>query len=132
MTKAPVKEHLQKVVEVWNKIRRMVVSVEDGYRAIYRCFACEGEDIRAAGKGCKSDIKDLLKLIDDYRLLLYEFVPGGMLFRIEKLAKQLQFLIEESETCMQEMLMWGNRANELYYEFLAATEGEQEHKGEEA
>jgi hypothetical protein len=118
------KERLHKAVEAWDKIRRKVLSIEEGYRAVYRCFACEGEDIMAAPKGCVSDIRDLLKMMDEYRPLLHEFVSCHVWLRIEKLAEQLYDFIRESRKCVEEMVFLGNEANAAYYELRDVAEDE--------
>ncbi len=118
------KERLAKAVEAWDKIRRKVLSVEDGYRAIYRCFACEGEDIRAAGKGCTSDIRDLLRMMDEYRPLLHEFVACDVWLRIERLAEQLYDVIRSARKCVEELVFLGNEANAAYYELRDMAEDE--------
>jgi hypothetical protein len=124
MRKHVSKERLNKAVEAWDKIRRKVLSIEEGYRAVYRCFACEGEDIIAAPKGCVSDIRDLLRMMDEYRPLLHEFVACDVWLRIEKLAEQLYDFIRASRKCVEEMVFLGNEANAAYYELRDAAEDE--------
>jgi hypothetical protein len=124
MRKHVSKERLNKAVEAWDKIRRKVLSIEEGYRAVYRCFACEGEDIMAAPKGCVSDIRDLLRMMDEYRPLLHEFVACDVWLRIEKLAEQLYDFIRASRKCVEEMVFLGNEANAAYYELRDAAEDE--------
>jgi hypothetical protein len=124
MDKVAYKERLMKAIEVWDKIRRMVLGVEDGYRAIQRCFACEGEDIMAAPKGCMSDVRELLKMIDAHRPLLQEFVACNVWLRIETLAEQLCDIIRMAQICVAELLRLGNEANVAYYELRDVAEDE--------
>jgi hypothetical protein len=124
MDKGSHKERLMKAIEAWDKIRRMVLSVEDGYRAIQRCFSCEGEDIMAAHKGCTSDIRTLLKMMDEYRPLLHEFVSCHVWLRIETLAEQLYDIIRMAHMCVEELLRLGNEANMAYYQLRDLAEGE--------
>lgn len=124
MSKGISKERLHKAVEAWDKIRRKVMGVEDGYRAVYRCFACDGEDIMAAPKGCVSDVKDLLRMMDEYRPLLHEFVACDVWLRIEKLAEQLYDVIRMARKCVDEIVFLGNEANAIYYELRDMAEDE--------
>jgi hypothetical protein len=111
-------ERLYQAVKAWDKIRRKVLSIEEGYRAVYRCFSCEGEDIMAAPRECLSDVKDLLRMMDEHRPLLHEFVACDVWLRIEKLAEQLYDFVRMARKNIEEMVFLGNEANAAYYDLL--------------